>query len=55
MSIDIGLIGVQGKATETRKTVILTKQKERKKEKKTPYQIIFEKKKSFTLIRLKCI
>ena len=36
VSIDIGVIGVQGKATETRKTVILTKKKERrKKEKKT--------------------
>ena len=31
MSIDIGVIGVQGKATETRKTVILTTKKERKK------------------------
>ena len=33
VSIDIGVIEVQGKATETRKTVILTKKKERKKEK----------------------
>ena len=33
VSIDIGVIGVQGKATETRKTVILTKKKERKKKK----------------------
>ena len=31
VSIDIGVVGVQGKATETRKTVILTKKKERKK------------------------
>ena len=31
VSIDIGVIGVQGKATETRKTVKLTKKKERKK------------------------
>ena len=45
VSIDIGVIGVQGKATETRKTVILTKRKERKKKKKTPHQITFEKKK----------
>ena len=45
VSIDIGVIGVQGKATETRKTVILTKRKERKEKKKTPYQITFEKKK----------
>ena len=45
VSIDIGVIGVQGKATETRKTVILTKKKERKK--KTPYQITFEKKKFY--------
>ena len=35
VSIDIGVIGVQGKATETRKTVIFTKKKERKKT-KTP-------------------
>ena len=34
VSIDIGVIGVQGKATETRKTVILTKKKERKKRRK---------------------
>ena len=54
VSIDIGVIRVQGKATETRKTVILTKKKETKKKKKTPYQITFEKKSS-TLIRLKCI
>ena len=33
VSIDIGVIGVQGKATETRKTVILTKTKERKNKK----------------------
>ena len=33
VSVDIGVIGVQGKATETRKTVILTKKKERKKKK----------------------
>ena len=33
VSIDIGVIGVQGKATETRKTVILTKKKKRKKKK----------------------
>ena len=32
VSIDIGVIVVQGKATETRKTVILTKKKERKKQ-----------------------
>ena len=31
VSIDTGVIGVQGKATETRQTVILTKKKERKK------------------------
>ena len=43
VSIDIGVIGVQGKATETQKTVILTKKKERKKT--TSYQITFEKKK----------
>ena len=30
VSIDIDVIGVQGNATETRKTVILTKKKERK-------------------------
>ena len=30
VSIDIGVIRVQGKATETRKTVKLTKKKERK-------------------------
>ena len=41
VSVDIAAIGVQGKATETRKTVILTKKKERKK---THYQITFEKK-----------
>ena len=47
VSVDIGVIGVQGKATEIRKTAILTKKKERKKEKKkekTPYQITFKKK-----------
>ena len=31
VSFDIGVIGVQGKATETRKTVILTKKKGKKK------------------------
>ena len=45
VSIDIGVIGVQVKATETRKTVILTKKKERKKKKH--YQITFEKKKFY--------
>ena len=34
VSVDIGVIRVQGKATETRKTVILTKKKETKKKKK---------------------
>ena len=51
---DIGVIGMQGKATETRKAVILTKNNN----KQTHYQITFEKKKkknSSTLIRLKCI
>ena len=33
VSVDIGVIGVQGKATETRKTVILTKKKENNKTK----------------------
>ena len=42
VSIDIGVIGVRGKAMETRKTVIWPK---RKKEKKKHYQITFEKKK----------
>ena len=45
MSIDIGVIGMQGKAMETRKTVILTT----KTKQKTHYQITFEKKSS-TLI-----
>ena len=44
VSIDIGMIGVQGKATETRKTVILTKKKEKEKKKKKHCQITFEKK-----------
>ena len=35
VSIDIGVIGVQGKATETRKTVILTKKKGKKNNKNT--------------------
>ena len=30
VSVDIGVIGMQGKAAETRKTVILTKKKEKK-------------------------
>ena len=47
VSIDIGLIGVQGKATETRKTVILTKKKERKKEKKKHLVKSYLKKKKF--------
>ena len=34
VSIYIGVIGVQGKATETRKTVILTKKDRKKKKKK---------------------
>ena len=34
VSIDIGVIGVQGKTSETRNTVILTKKKERTKKKK---------------------
>ena len=38
---DIGVIGMQDKATETRKTVILTKNNN----KQTHYQITFEKKK----------
>ena len=44
LSIDIGVIGVQGKATETRKTVILTKRKERKEKKKTLSNHIWKKK-----------
>ena len=51
VSIDIGVIGVQGKATETRKTVILTKKKDRKKTLIKSHL----KKESSTLIRLKCI
>ena len=39
VSIDIGVIRVQGKATETRKTVILTKKKEKKKQKKKQHLI----------------
>ena len=35
MSIDIGVIGMQGKATETRKTLILTKNNNNKKKQKT--------------------
>ena len=38
------MIGMQSKATETRKTVILTKKKKKKKKKKKNYQITFEKK-----------
>ena len=34
VSIDSGVIGMQGKATETRKTVILTHTKKKKKKKK---------------------
>ena len=41
VSIEIGVIRMQGKATETRKTVILIKKKKKKKH----YQITFEKKK----------
>ena len=48
VSIDIGLIGMQGKATETRKIVILTKKQQHK-----TYQKTF--KTSSVLIRLKCI
>ena len=33
--IDIGVIGMQGKGTETRKTVILTKKKKKKEKKNT--------------------
>ena len=47
LSVDIGVIGVQIKATETRKTVILTKKKERRRKKKQHYQITFEKKKFY--------
>ena len=41
VSIDIGVIGMQGKATETRKTVILTT----KTKQKIHYQITLKKKK----------
>ena len=52
VSVDIGVIGMQGKAMETQETVII----EKKKEEKIHYQITFEKKKkSSTLIQLKCI
>ena len=49
VSIDIGMIGMQGKATETRKTVIVTKKNKQKKQKQKTqtnkhYQITFEKK-----------
>ena len=44
LSVDIGVIGVQGKATETRKTVILTKKKERRKKKTTLSNHIWKKK-----------
>ena len=40
LSIDIGVTGVQGKAMETRKTIILTT-----KQQKNHYQITFKKKK----------
>ena len=48
--IYIGVIGMHGKAMETRKPVILTTNIKQK----THYQITFEKKSS-TLIRQKCI
>ena len=36
VSIDIGVIGMQGKATETRKTVLTKKKKKKKKHTNTP-------------------
>ena len=59
VSIDIGVIRMQGKGTETQKTVILTKKTNKKKnsthkkkhththKKKNTYQIIFEKKRFY--------
>ena len=43
VSIDIGMIGMQGKATETRKTVKVPK-KNKQKQTNKHYQITFEKK-----------
>ena len=55
VSIGIGVIGVQGKATETGNTKNCNiDQKERKKKKKKLIKSHL-KKKSSTLIRLKCI
>ena len=53
VSIDIGVIGVQGNATETRKNCNID-QKERKKKQKHFIKSHLRKKSS-TLIRLKCI
>ena len=44
VSFDIGMIGMQGKATETWKAVILTTTKKQTNKKKKHYQITFEKK-----------
>ena len=44
VSIDIGVIGMQGKATETRKTVILTTETKQK----AHYQITLKNKKQKT-------
>ena len=52
VSIDIGVIGMQGKAMETQETVII----DQKKKKNTLSNHIWKKKKkSSTLIQLKCI
>ena len=49
MSVDVGVIGMQDKATETWKTVILTTTttKKKKRNKRKHYQITFEKKKFY--------